>query len=133
MKRVGCARWVLHKNFTRPFTKTMRESQRRYYEINRSAIIRSKTLQMIETIGRIPKNSTVEKHGLDSEAVERAFNTYMQRCPDTKAARRIRTLGSLSAASFSGERNPRSLSAASFSGERNSESLRSEFLQREKL
>ena len=47
---------------------------------------------MVEACGRIPKQSTIEKHGLDRKEVECALDAYAERCPDTKAAKRIATL-----------------------------------------
>ena len=72
--------------------KDMKESQRRYYDTNRSFIIRTKTLQMVAARGRIPKQSTIDKHGLDRKEVECALYAYAERYPDTKAAKRIATL-----------------------------------------
>lgn len=51
----------------------------RYYQRNKAAIIRKKTLYKVRTEGRVPREKTLEKNGIDRADVVAAMNEFLQR------------------------------------------------------
>ena len=49
----------------------------RYYQRNKLAIIRRKTLYKVRTTGRIPREKTLEKNGIDPVDVIAAMNVFL--------------------------------------------------------
>ena len=50
---------------------------RRYYEKNKLAIIRKKTLVKVRTTGRVPREKTLEKNCIDRDDVNAAMDAYL--------------------------------------------------------
>ena len=74
--------------------ETLRHSQMRaassnYYHTHASDIIKHKTLLKIRQCGRVPRESTLAKHGFDKESVENELMLFAHTHPETKAGRKI--------------------------------------------
>ena len=50
---------------------------RRYYEKNKLAIIRKKTLVKVRMTGRVPREKTLEKNCIDRDDVNAAMDAYL--------------------------------------------------------
>ena len=50
----------------------------RYYQRNKAAIIRKKTLYKVRTTGRLPREKTLEKNGIDRVDVIAAMNVFLR-------------------------------------------------------
>ena len=50
----------------------------RYYQRNKEAIIRKKTLYKVRTTGRIPRETTLEKNGIDRADVVAAMSDFLR-------------------------------------------------------
>ena len=66
-----------------------RRAVRRYYQSHASDIIRHKTLKHVATSGRVPRQTTLERHRMDPTLVARLLREYVQKHPDASAAPRI--------------------------------------------
>ena len=64
-------------------------ASRRYYETHTSEVIKQKTLFKVRENGRIPRDTTMRKHGICKQQVDGALREYAERHPETAAARRI--------------------------------------------
>jgi hypothetical protein len=49
----------------------------RHYQRNKEAIIRKKTLNKVRTEGRVPREKTLEKNGIDRADVVAAMNEFL--------------------------------------------------------
>ena len=67
----------------------MRAASRTYYHTHASDIIKHKTLLKIRQCGRVPRESTLAKHGFDQRSVEQELMWFASTHPDTKASKRI--------------------------------------------
>ena len=63
---------------------------RRYYERNRGTIIRHKTLLACRRDGRVPRSSTMDRHGVTDAEVYDAFATWLAEAPATAIQRQRR-------------------------------------------
>jgi hypothetical protein len=67
----------------------MRAASRTYYHTHASDIIKHKTLLKIRQCGRVPRESTLAKHGFDKRSVEQELMWFARTHPETKACKRI--------------------------------------------
>ena len=57
---------------------TNKESVKRYYQKNKAAIVAQKTLRMVSTHGRIPRETTIIKNAIDREALREGMLKFIQ-------------------------------------------------------
>jgi hypothetical protein len=67
----------------------VREASARYYKRHSSDIIGHKTIEMVKRTGRIPRQSTIEAHGLDEDLIRRELFEFASTHPSARATKRI--------------------------------------------
>ena len=67
----------------------MRESVNRYYRNNSDQIITNKTVRLARLCGRVPRETTIRRHGMDRKVLESILLDYQMSHPETRAARKI--------------------------------------------
>ena len=70
-------------------TDANRLSVNRYYGRNSHSIIKQKTLRLALECGRVPRESTIVKHGLDREELHGLLLDYVKQHPESRAARKV--------------------------------------------
>ena len=71
-------------------TDANRSSVNRYYAKNSHSIIIHKTFRLAKECGRVPRETTIVKHGMDRKALHGLLQDYAKQHPDSRAARKIR-------------------------------------------
>ena len=80
---------MMESKTRRARTDANRLSVNRYYVRNSHDIIKQKTLRLARERGRVPRDSTIAKHGLDREMLHGLLQEYATKNPESRAARKV--------------------------------------------
>ena len=72
-----------------PRDERLRLAVNRHYARNRDAIITHKTMKLAREVGRVPRESTIESHGMNRDELKTILLRFATDNPSTRAANKI--------------------------------------------
>jgi hypothetical protein len=70
-------------------TDQQRATVARYYARNASRIITYKTMTLARERGRVPRETTIQTHSMDRDALKHLLQSFQAEHPDSRAAKKI--------------------------------------------